>query len=80
MNKYKLIMWSEVIIDDNKPNFKCSSVNDRESYSLEFIHLLPRSFFPGTKIHIYEPRCPDCNLEASLCECGFDWVENKYAL
>lgn len=32
-----------------------------------------KNFPAGTKILIKVPLCPDCEEDADMCKCGFDW-------
>jgi len=53
------------------------SFYDEEMDELGTIELDPKSFPAGTKITIEVPECPECNMDADLCqemgECEFDW-------
>lgn len=70
------------------PRWNCCADGDKGGDDFErVLKLDARSFPPGTKIVISEPRCPKCDeqrepklqsiqrgpLYSGPCRCGFDW-------
>lgn len=64
------------------PRWECSFKGDMELEFIRELELSAEGFVSGTRVIIQEPVCPECEMTASICNCGFDWkawAENEYS-
>ena len=88
--EYQGIMWAElkadvytgVKFDQHKPFWNVYAEGDKQEDNSEHDITLSLEQFPvGTKVTVESPICPECELFADECDCGFnwkEWAENKY--
>lgn len=89
--QYTPIMWAELQVDcyggdscdQHERRWATQAEGDKDGDATrEPLRLALEAFPVGTRVVVEVPVCPQCDVDAENCQCGFDWkqwAEDRYA-